>query len=337
MELNVKAIWNELLDEFRALGGVADNIRLDEGSLGRGLFAIDPGKPVLIRVPENLLVDSSNIFFERDVLKIARDASIGARERKFLEDYHAHLSWNGGGRTEIDRVLLAAQELPEDLRRRLLSEFHCGQWFEDYSPTLVQQQFVASRCISFKERTVLMPVLDLANHGAGGTFEVGDDIALQGVMKDEVLTRYADIDSFGVFQSWGFACPQPQAMSIALTGNVGGAQVKIDRAFGNLKSANGVWVPELSPLSNGIELNFLMTGNRQYPRLCKGIFYKIMREAGLSGYEEGFDMIQHSNRMHFLGLLAALEDAGGAMAQTLRLMARYQLETMSFSFGVRAI
>jgi hypothetical protein len=330
-------IWDDLLMEFRALGGVADNIRLGEGSLGRGLFAIDASEPVLIRVPENLFIDSSDVFFERDVLKIAHDASIGARERRFLEDYHAHLSWNGGGRTEIERVLLSAQELPEALRHRLLMDFRCGAWFEDYSPALVKQQFVASREIAFKGRNVLMPVLDLANHGPGGMFEVGDDITLQGVMKDEVLTRYADIDSFGVFHSWGFACPQPQAMSIALTGNVGGAQVKIDRAFGNLKSANGVWVPDLAPASNGSELNFLMTGNRQYPRLCKGIFYKIMREAGLAGYEESFDMIQHSNRMHFLALLAALEDVGGAMARTLRLMARYQLETMSFSFGVRTI
>lgn len=331
------AIWDDLLMEFRALGGVADNIRLGEGSLGRGLFAIDASKPILIRVPENLLVTSSDIVFERDVLKIADDARIGTRERRFVEDYHAHLSWNGGGRTEIEQVLLSAQELPDDLRHRLQGEFRCGSWFADYSPALVQKRFISSRAIAFKGRSVLMPVLDLANHGAGNVFEVDDDISLRGAVKDEVLTRYADIDSYGVFLSWGFACMQPQAMSIELMGRVGDAQVKIDRELDALETANGVCMPERVSESGSIKLNFLMTGNRQYPRLCRGIFYKIMREAGLSGYEEAFDRILHTNRMHFLGLLAAVDDVRGSMAQTLRHMARYQLETMSFSFGVRAI
>ena len=49
-------LWNDMLNEFRALGGVAENIRIGHGPFGRGLFPIDPKKPVSISIPESLLV-----------------------------------------------------------------------------------------------------------------------------------------------------------------------------------------------------------------------------------------------------------------------------------------
>jgi hypothetical protein len=145
------------------------------------------------------------------------------------------------------------------------------------------------------------------------------------------------MDSFGVFLSWGFACDQPQAMSIGLSGTVGQTRLHVEREFGDFKTGDRAWVPGMTTGVAGVHLTFLMTGNRQYPRLCRGIFYKLMRDAGLSGFEEAFDVIQHVNRMHFLGLLDVLEGVEGEMAHTLRTMARYQLQTMSFSFGVRAV
>ena len=48
--MNSDGAWNEMLDEFRALGGVAENIRLGHGVFGRGLFPIDPAKPIRIVV-----------------------------------------------------------------------------------------------------------------------------------------------------------------------------------------------------------------------------------------------------------------------------------------------
>lgn len=329
--------WDDLLGEFRALGGVADNVRLGHGALGRGLFAVDPARPVRIHVPENLLIDSAEIVFEHGMLQIAPAAKTGTRERRFVEDYHAHFSWGGGGRGEIERLLDDAQALPADLRRRLTTEFRCGPWFEDRDETLVQRQFLNSRCIGYGERTVVMPVLDLANHGGTSGFGQRDGIALQGAMPDEVLVRYSDADSYGVFLTWGFACTQPQALSVALSGDVGTAPLKVDRIFDALKAADRVGMPALSKRGGGVALDYLMIGNRNFPRLCRGIFYKKMRDAGLTGFEEAFERIQHVNRMHFLGLLAALDDVEGAMADTLRRMARLQLQAMSHCWGARAV
>jgi len=43
--------WNEMLEEFRALGGVAENICLKEGQYGRGLFPREPSKPIQVQIP----------------------------------------------------------------------------------------------------------------------------------------------------------------------------------------------------------------------------------------------------------------------------------------------
>ena len=56
-------LWDDMLDEFRALGGTADNICLKEGPFGRGLFPRDPSKPIRIHIPENLLVDLKHVRF----------------------------------------------------------------------------------------------------------------------------------------------------------------------------------------------------------------------------------------------------------------------------------
>jgi hypothetical protein len=329
--------WDELLAEFRVLGGTAENVRLGEGALGRGLFAIDPGIPIRLAVPDGLLVDAGSVVFEDGALRLAADAGIGARERKFVEDYHAHLSWGGGGRAEIARILEQAQELPGELRRELLVEHRCGRWFEEFSDRLVEQQFVASRRIAWRGRDVMMPILDLANHGGGATFEAGEALRLETVTQGEVLVRYSDTDAYGVFLSWGFASEQAQALSIELVGEIGSAELAIGRVFGDTKTDKRPWIPDLDVAQGHADLDFLMLGNRFYPRLPRGIFRRVMRDGGLGGADESFDTIQHVNRAHFLALLGAVETVDGAMARTLRAMARHQLEALSFCVGARDV
>jgi hypothetical protein len=328
--------WEEMLAEFRALGGTAENICLGEGVYGRGLFPLDAARPVAIRIPDNLLIDIGDAQFENGAFRVAPDAKIGVREKTFLESYEDRFSW-GGGRAEIERIFGYAQALPQEQRHELRTEHFCGTWFDDVSERAIEEKFLGSRCIGYKGRSVIMPIIELANHGIGAGYDTSDGVSLSGTFSGEVFVRYSNTDSYGLFLNWGFAAEQPQAMSIVLNGDIAQTRLRIERDLGDLKPAERVWVPKLSRDSDGCELSFLMTGNRQYPRLSKGIFYKIMREAGLSGFEEAFDAIQHINRMHFLDLLAALENTPGPMAQTLRRMARFQLQAMSFSVGVRAI
>jgi hypothetical protein len=228
--------------------------------------------------------------------------------------------------------------LPAELRRALKFEYHCGDWFDDLTDKLLQTRFIDSRCISYKNRFVIMPIVELANHSpGGGGYATKDGVALQGAFSGEIFAKYADLDPHGMFANWGFAGEQPQAFSSMLKGKIGQSTIQIDRELGGLPTGSHFWIPQISKIEPGVKLQFLMIGNRQYPRLCKGIFYRLMREAGFSDIEEAFDKVQHANLSRLTNLLSAIENIESPMAQMLRRMVRLQLQAMSYCFGVRAI
>ncbi len=178
-----------------------------------------------------------------------------------------------------------------------------------------------------------MPIVELVNHGAGADYDTSNGVSLGGNFTGEVLVRYSQIDPYGLFLNWGFAYPQPRALSIALSGNIGGLRLRIARDLSEFRSPGQT--PRLTNADGVTTLDFLTLGDREHPRRCKSTFDKLARGAGLSGFEEAFDTIQHANRMHFLNLLAALDGFKLPMAHTLRRMARHQLEAMSFAFGAQ--
>ena len=97
---------------------------------------------------------------------------------------------------------------------RSRSEFQCGPWFADPTDRLVQELFTSSRPIGYKGRTVFMPFIELANHGAGRAIVTNGGVELRGLFPGEVLVRYAEFDPHGVFVIWGFAADQPQVFFI---------------------------------------------------------------------------------------------------------------------------
>src|SRR5205085_2034430 len=100
-----------------------------------------------------------------------------------------------------------------------------------------------------------------------------------------------------------------------------------------------VMVPTMTSDDSAIVLSYLMIGNIGAPRLCRGIFRTLMKEAGIpeADADEALDRILHFNRMKFLRLLGALEAYEGPMAVTLRQVARYTLEAMSHCIGSRQL
>src|SRR5436305_1795885 len=157
-------LWNEMLEEFRALGGVADNVYLGEGRFGRGLFPIDPSRPIKIHIPESLLLPVKHVEFRNDAFRIKPGAPIGARERRFLENYERDFSWNAS-REHIHDLLQMVHEAPLELREQLRK--FCAWWVSGPTPKAVQERFIASRAIRYNGKRVLMPITELANHGDG--------------------------------------------------------------------------------------------------------------------------------------------------------------------------
>jgi hypothetical protein len=88
---------------------------------------------------------------------------------------------------------------------------------------------------------------------------------------------------------------------------------------------------------NTVELAYMLLGSRQFPRLARGNFQQIMRDAGHPEANEPFDMIQHINRMQFFELIALSEGAAPLLRDVLRKVALSQLKAMSHNVGTREV
>ena len=329
--------WDDLLDEFRALGGTADNVRLGQGEFGRGLFPIDPTRPVAINVPDNLLVAIDDMVLENGVPCVGPNAKVNEREKAWLDRYQKEFAWGAGGADEIRKIFEMAGQLPEELRNKLLTQYRCGLWFKTPTDELIKERYFNARKIDYRGRAVVMPLVEMANHGSGGAYDLSSGVGLKGSFSGEIVAEYSQYDSYDYFLAWGFATQRPVAFSIALSGNIDSTPLDIDQMFEGTEPPPRMWIPKVYKTADKIKLPFLLIGHRNSPRIPKGIFYRLMRQAGFAGFEEAFDLIHHMNRLHFISLLIALDGIDLPIARTVRAMAHYQLRAMSFCYGVREL
>jgi len=329
--------WDDLLHEFRALGGTADNIRLGEGEYGRGLFPVIPSLPVALHIPENLLIPVEDMVFIDGKLRVGPKSGASARERAWLDRYQELLGWSGGGADSIRQMYDQAAALPSELRSRLATEPFCAPLLAEPTDRLILTRYMTARSLTYEDKSVVIPLVELANHRDGVRYLCKDGVGLHGQFPGEILVQYSDHDSLDYFLTWGFASPRPVAFSVMMSGQIDTTPMQIQSGFAGRPASPRDWIPQMEKSAAGGSLSFVMLGNEKFPRLAKGIFYKLMRDAGYSGYEECFDLIQHHNRLHALALIKVLDGVDLPLARTLRAVAQHRLHAMSFCFGVREI
>ena len=338
MDSEMQNRWDAMLAEFRSLGGIADNICIKEGQFGRGLFPIDPSKPADVYIPESLLIDVQHLRVAHGDIKVGPESPAGAGEKAFIERYEREFSWGVHRRSTVD-LMKEFQAASPELRALMRSPLDLEAWLAEINPKSVAERFFGSRGISYGERAVVMPIIELANHGAGTTYKVSNGIRLSGQFNGEILARYELIsDSLQMFENWGFAPPEDAAFSLRL--ELENAGIVIQRKEVKPVLVQGVpFVPDVSMADGKITFSHLLLGHKQYPKLAKGIFYRVMRDAGRSHPEAEalFDTIAHANRMQFLKLLALSDDAPPMLGDLLRDLVRFQLEAMSNAIGSRDI
>jgi hypothetical protein len=329
--------WEEMLRFFRMLGGVCENIVLGHGPLGRGLFAKDPSLPVLLRVPRTLLFDVDEIEFVGDRMRLKPTANAMEAQRIFFERYQDAFSWGGGGSAESAEFIASLDGLPPDLRNLLIDEFQFGDLFEGDAAARAQKRFIDSRMIQGQDKTrLIMPLIELANHGSAGlNYEFGKDLQIAGMCNGEVLASYGAKDPYSMFRTFGFASPEPGAFSLPVNVAPRPPEILVQLDTSRAVKRGNTFFPQMERRDGRIELSFLMIGHARYPRLSRGVFRTLMREAGATDPDDLFDRILAFNWRKFLNLLAVLEPYEGEMITTLRKMARYQLEAMSYCIGSR--
>ena len=328
MDHHAAHLWVDMLNAFRALGGTAENICLGDGPFGRGLFPCDPSKPFRLRVPDPLLVEVKYIRFPDNVFRLSPAAPVGARERGFLENYQRLFSW-GTSRGPTEDLLRMTHDTPETLREFLRSVFDFELWLADPTPENVQERYFSSRYITYKGRGVVMPIVELANHGRGCLYEREDGVGLSGRLSGEILARYGFTDALDILNNWGFASgDQPFALSLRLEVQGRSGVLVIGRGDVSTDAGREPFVPDVAMDGNRMTLSCLMVGHREHPSLARDIFRRVLHNAGWDDADALFDKILDYNRTQFEQLAIAAADAPPALAEMLRSVARSHLDAI---------
>jgi hypothetical protein len=328
------------LQAFRALGGIAENVRYGHGARGRGLFAIDAARPIRVRVPRRLLFRTDAVALADGDLVLSPTSGSGEQERRFFATYQNSLSWAGGGRSEVVAFLDLLQHLPGAARSCLVDAFGLSYLLAPHPEDAILERFIRARHFDFHGESVLMPILELCNHSRHGVdFDVGPDhVGVEGRFADgEVLLRYGIADSWQRFVQYGFVSEERSAYSLPMEVRLpaGRLVIRHDAAAG--RQRNGYAVPLMTMEPGRLSLSHLLLGDRDEPHAPRSIFIAAMRQAGVGQPAIVFDKIAHFNRSAFLKLMATVEDADGTAAAAIRRLARLQLEALSCAVGAREI
>lgn len=320
--------WDQMLDAFRALGGVADNVHRRQGASGWGLHPIDPSKPVRIRTPPNLLVDVAHVTFDGGRLSVTQQAELGAPEAEFLESYHAEFSWGAGGRDDCAAFVTAMDALPVGVRSLLTNEFLSGTLFDGDAADRIQRRFLDTRCVRNHASTVLMPVLDLVNHDpAGARFDFADGAAIDGLFAGEVCARYRRADAFLIFKYWGFASAETLAFSLPVFLKLDSHILAVRRLARPEAMRQAATAPKADVRGRFVDFSCLLVGDSANPDRPRDLFRRAIEKFEPHAADAVFDEIVRINRERFVALAAAAGQAG-TMASTLRNMCAFQLKAM---------
>jgi len=333
--------WEELLREFRELGGVAENIRLADGPFGRGVFVIDPSKPAVIKTPENLLVPCDTLTLSDGQLT-TNAPSLGARERDFFERYERYFGWGAGGFDEAMQAQAAWSRLPTEIVTFIKTMGvldHPDRRFLEPTIELALYEYMTSRQFFHNERVHLAPVADLVNHSSTASIHTFDrGVVIEGTFQAEVFHRYNVSDAWAHATNYGFSDRNPLAYSIGLSVDILGKQISIKRAVHQVDIRNGVLFPKVEIAGNRVELPHLMLGNAGVMDLPRAVFRKIMESTVTERQaDDAFDTIVHFNRIRFINLLRTLRKYHGPLVDMLEEATINQLEALSSNVGVRTL
>jgi hypothetical protein len=336
-------VFDEVLAEFRRLGGVAENVRLGEGKFGRGIFVVDPSAPATLHAPENILVPADEVEVRDGNLVLRNETALGPAERAFFETLHRSFGWGAGLFEEIWQAQESWSRLPSDVVTAIANmggTFHPQMRFVPPSSDICFYHFIKSRDFSYDGKFYIAPLIDLVNHSSGvPTYVLENGIGVAGRFADEMLVCYNLVDAWAYAIVYGFLEPAPQAYSLAITVELYGRhKLTINRDVGTFENRQGIRFPAVEIEGNTIVLSHLLLGQTNVPDLPRGLFRQIMQPyVNAAQADEVFDSIARFNRSKFIALLRTLRQYDTPLVRMLEEAAINQLEALAACVGARAL
>ena len=333
----------ELLEQFRQLGGTAQNIVLREGSYGRGVFPQDPGKPILIHIPESLLIPVSMLILQGTDLVVREDARIPENIRAFFASYQKHLSWGAGVFTHLLESERLWCQLPEPVKEKMIGILQAdlgNNPFDISNSTQLINRYYLTRAIGyassiFGQEGHVMPFIELINHSKdGGAYKSHNGIAFDGVYAGEVFANYNPMfDSMKLFTQYRFSAPATTAYSFPIRLICGDSFIQVLRNTADHQFIDGKRYPNILIVDKGVQLSYLELGNCSNPRACRSSFLRLMSGTPIQNPNEVFDQLEAHNRSCLISLLRVLQNHQGSMISELQSAVLNQMETLSTYWG----
>ena len=201
-------LLDKVISSFIDLGGTFDNVRIENGQFGLGLFIADPKKKFRVHVPEDLLLETkfANLNFLKKI-SINKQSGWSRSKRLFFSNYQKCCGWNARSFEKVFKHQTALQGLPQEVARQL-----DGFGVESNSKKRLTYKYLfhkhmSSRTIFYKGNSVIMPVIELFNHSdVGRPFIFNGGIEIQGKGSGEIFSRYhSAMDGFDFFNLYGFS------------------------------------------------------------------------------------------------------------------------------------
>lgn len=334
-------MWDKLLDEFRALGGIAENVRLAEGRYGRGVFVIESQRPAKLWAPSSMFIRVDDIVTRDGLMTVANDR-YGAPVRALFERYEADFGWGAGGREASHAMQAAWHALPEDVIGALRATGALQRPHERFlapNDDLVLRDYLWARQFLHDNVSHIVPLIDLVNDSGGARpYILQGGYGVEGRFADEMLVSYSPTDAWAKVLNYGFAASATVAHSICATITLpGNRRLSIGRNLLNATAENGIRFPALAIEGNEILLSYLELGLERAKDLPRAIFLKLMQRAGVAQADYVFDGIASYNRAQFIALLRMLRKYDGPLVRTLEEAAINQLDALNECVGARSL
>lgn len=329
--------FHEILTQFRSLGGVAENLTLRHGTHGRGLFAINPGRPVQLHVPEQLLVAPQWVELdETDNIRVAakHSSSLTAKAIAFFEQYQKCLGWGHGGLDTIKQHQRALQALPPKLKNFLHILGGAEELGQKPTSKYCLQKYFVTRQIGSRSGSRLMPIAELINHAPDGLpYVLEDGIKVVGVVKDEILTSYhSHLDAFHFFINYHFVTPANSALSCEVTVEVPDVGTLTIARMDHLADIQDkIRIPKITKSGARMNLSFVEIANKNNPSQPRKTFVHLMaaQYVSIPIAHALFDGIIEHNRQVLRELIQACHRHPSAMTSSLERAASFQLAAIN--------
>jgi hypothetical protein len=322
-----QAVFEDVAEAFRAAGGTLENLRLGQGTRGRGLFVIDPLHESRLIVPKALLLPVDQLRMLEGRPSIKGGADITPAVDAFYAAYFNSIGFPKTAFQDAKKAISALHRLPGAVQDMMLKGSPDGVTrYPPFDPDRVLDWHIEQRCLRMAEgQRVVIPMMELANHdsGARSCEWRGGDLVVEGLFADEFLLCYHTTDCWTTYLNWGFVAPSDRVVSLGVTVNEpGGWRIRV--VADGRSQADGDFTI-LSADGGVLNVSRLLLVGPAGTDQARVLFRSRIAAFGVANPDELFSIVSNINRDWYENLLKIAKGATRNAALTaLRQAAKFQ-------------